>query len=75
MDELEEARRRLEETERERDELKQELEAIKERYEEPAEAPETPPEASVPTDASGEAQEPTERQEERKGWFRRFFGL
>jgi hypothetical protein len=29
-----------------------------------------------PADAGGEAQEPAERQEEeRKGWFRRFFGL
>jgi excisionase family DNA binding protein len=42
---------------------------------EPAEVPETPPEASAPTDAGGEAQAASERQEERKGWFRRFFGL
>jgi hypothetical protein len=28
-----------------------------------------------PADAGVEAQEPTERQEERRGWFRRFFGL
>jgi DNA repair exonuclease SbcCD ATPase subunit len=75
LGELEEARRLLEETERERDELRQELEAIKERHQEPAEAPETPPEASAPTDAGGEVQEATERQEERRGWFRRFFGL
>ena len=75
MDELEEGRRQLEETERERDELRQELEAIRESHQEPAEAPETPPEASAPTDAGGEAQAASERQEERKGWFRRFFGL
>jgi len=75
VNELEETRRRLEETERERDELRQELEAIKERHQEPAEAPEGALEASAPIDAGGEAQEATERQEERRGWFRRFFGL
>jgi Helix-turn-helix domain len=74
--ELAEERQRREETERERDELRQELAALKESREEPAEAPETPSEASsAPAEASGEAQEPAELQEERKGWFRRFFGL
>jgi excisionase family DNA binding protein len=33
------------------------------------------PDRDAPTEASGEAQEATERQEERKGFFRRFFGL
>ena len=47
---------------------------LKESHQEPAESPETPPEASAP-DAGGEAQEATERPEERRGWFRRFFGL
>ena len=76
MDELEEARRRLEETERERDELRQELEAIKESHQEPAEPPEGALEASAPTDAGGEPQVATKRQEEeRRGWLRRFFGL
>jgi hypothetical protein len=31
--------------------------------------------APLGRDAGGEAQEATESQEERKGWFRRFFGL
>jgi hypothetical protein len=75
LDDLEETRRRLDEAERERDELRQELEALRESHEEPPESPEMPPEASAPPDAGGEAQEAAEPQEERKGWFRRFFGL
>jgi hypothetical protein len=74
--ELADERRRREDTEQERDELQRRLEALEESREEPPEAPETPPEASAPPDTSEEAQEPTERQEEeRRGWFRRFFGL
>jgi excisionase family DNA binding protein len=43
---------------------------------EPSESPETPATSETPTDAGEEAQEATERQEEeRRGWFRRFFGL
>jgi hypothetical protein len=73
LDELEEARGRLEETEQERDELRRELEALRESHEEAAEAPEMPLEASAPPDAGGEAQEPTERPEQRS-WWRRMFG-
>ena len=42
------------------------------------EAPESPeprPATDAPPETSGEAQEATERPEERRGWFRRFFGL
>jgi chromosome segregation ATPase len=43
---------------------------------EPSESPESLSPSDAPTDAVGEAQETTERQEEeRRGWFRRFFGL
>jgi excisionase family DNA binding protein len=43
---------------------------------EPSESPESLSPSDAPTDAVGEAQEPTERQEEeRRGWLRRFFGL
>jgi DNA repair exonuclease SbcCD ATPase subunit len=42
---------------------------------EPSESPESPGTSDAPPDAGGEAQEATERQEERKGWLRRFFGL
>jgi excisionase family DNA binding protein len=42
---------------------------------EPSESPESPGTSETPTDAGGEAQEATERPEERKGWLRRFFGL
>ena len=42
---------------------------------EPSESQPSPGPSEGPTDAGGEAQGPTERQEERKGWFRRFFGL
>ena len=56
--------------------LKSPLEPAEPEDQEPPESPaETPSEASAPTHAGGEAQEATERQEERKGWFRRFFGL
>jgi Helix-turn-helix domain len=75
-DELAGERRRREEAERERDELRQELEAFRESPEEAPESPETPPEASAPPDAAGGQDSGTERpEEERKGWFRRFFGL
>lgn len=75
LDELEEARRRLEETERERDELRQELEAIKESHEEAPESPESPGPSDAPPDAGEGRDSAEERQEERRGWFRRFFGL
>jgi len=43
---------------------------------EPRESPESRGPSHTPPDAGGEAQEPTERQEEeRRGWLRRFFGL
>jgi excisionase family DNA binding protein len=42
---------------------------------EPSESPESPGTSDAPPDAGGEAQEATERLEERKGWLRRFFGL
>jgi hypothetical protein len=75
LEELAEARRRQEEIEQERDELRRELEALKESHEKASESPESPGPRDASTDANGEAQEATERQEERKGWFRRFFGL
>jgi hypothetical protein len=76
LEELAEARRRQEEIEQERDELRRELEALKESHEEAPESAESPGPSDTPTDAGGEAQEPTERQEEeRRGWLRRFFGL
>jgi Helix-turn-helix domain len=79
LEELAEARRRQAEIEQERDELRQELEALKESHEEVSESPESLGPSDTPTDAGGKAQEPTERQveeeEERRGWFRRFFGL
>jgi hypothetical protein len=43
--------------------------------EDASESPEPRPDRSAPTETSTEAQEATERQEERKGWLRRFFGL
>jgi hypothetical protein len=73
LDELEDARRRLEEIERERDELRQELEALKESHEEALESPESPAPSDTPTDAGAEAQEATERPEQRS-WWRRMFG-
>jgi excisionase family DNA binding protein len=42
---------------------------------EPSESPESPGPSDAPTGAGGVAQEAAERQEERKGFFRRFFGL
>jgi hypothetical protein len=61
--------RRREETERERDELRQELETFREKSheEEAPESPESPGPGDTPPDAGGEAQEATERQEERRG--------
>ena len=66
-----EERRRREEAERERDDLRRELYALREA----PESPQSPGPSDTPPDAGGEAQEATERQEERKGWLRRFFGL
>jgi hypothetical protein len=55
--------------------LTQRLPAI-EAPEDAPESPESPGPSDTPPDAGGEAQEATERpEEERKGWFRRFFGL
>jgi hypothetical protein len=67
--ELTEECRRMEELERELEEMRQK------RPGGAREEPESPAPSDTPTEASGEAQEATERQEERKGWFRRFFGL
>jgi excisionase family DNA binding protein len=70
-----EERRRREEAERERDALRRELYALREAPESP-ESEASPAPSDAAPDAVGEAQELTERQEEeRKGWFRRFFGL
>jgi predicted RNase H-like nuclease (RuvC/YqgF family) len=69
--ELAEANRRREEAERELDELRRQLEA----REESPESPGSPTPTESTTDAGGEAQEAAERQEERKGWFRRYFGF
>jgi DNA-binding transcriptional MerR regulator len=69
--ELAEANRRREEAERGLEELRRQLE---EREEAP-ESPESPVPSDTPPDAGGEVQEATERQEERRGWFRRFFGI
>jgi hypothetical protein len=69
--ELAEANRRREEAERELEELRRQLEA----REEPPESPESPGPTETTTDAGGEAQEAAERREERKGWFRRYFGF
>jgi excisionase family DNA binding protein len=66
-----EERRRREDAERERDTLRRELYALREA---PG-SPESPGPSDAPPDAGGEAQEATERPEERKGRFRRFFGL
>jgi hypothetical protein len=65
LEDLAEERRRREEAEAERDELRQRLEPL-------SEAPESS-ESPGPSDSAT----PTtgERQEERRGWFRRFFGL
>jgi excisionase family DNA binding protein len=63
-------------------ELEEEIAALKSPPEpaepedqEPPESPESPGPGDAPPDAGREAQEATEHQEERKGWFRRFFGL
>jgi excisionase family DNA binding protein len=65
-----EERRRREEAERERDELRRELYALREA----PESPDIPVPSDAPTDASAEAQEATERPEQRS-WWRRFFGF
>jgi excisionase family DNA binding protein len=69
------AEERVAELEEEIAALKSPPEPAKPDDQEPPKPPDTPPEASAPADAGGEAQEATERQEERKGWLRRFFGL
>jgi hypothetical protein len=74
-DELAAERRRREEAERKRDELSQELEAFRESHEEAPESPESHGPSDAPPNAAVEPQKATESQEERKGWFRRFFGL
>jgi excisionase family DNA binding protein len=66
-----EERRRREEAERERDDLRRELYALREA----PESTESIAPSDTPPDTSEEAQEPTEHPEERRGWFRRFFGL
>ena len=79
LEELAEARRRHEEIEQERDELRRELEALRESYEEAPETPESPGPNDAPTDTPGgpqtAAEHVQETQEERRGWFRRFFGF
>jgi hypothetical protein len=67
---LAEANRRREEAERELEEMRRQLEARAE----PPESPESPDPTETATDG-GEAQEAAERREERKGWFRRYFGF
>jgi hypothetical protein len=74
LEELAEARRRQEEIEQERDELRQELEALKESREEEPESPESPGPSDAPPETSAEAQEPAERPEERRWWWRMFGG-
>jgi DNA-binding transcriptional MerR regulator len=73
--ELAEANSRREEAERELEELRRYIED----REEAPESPESPVPSDTPTDAGGETQatfeDTQEPQEERKGWFRRFFGL
>ena len=65
LEDLAEERRRREEAEAERDELRQRLEPLSEA----PEPSESPGPSDTPTPTTGE------RQEERRGWFRRFFGL
>jgi Helix-turn-helix domain len=72
LEELAEARRRQEEIERERDELRRELDALKEGGEDAPEAAEPGSGTPAPPDPGGEAQEPAE---DRRGWFKRFFGI
>lgn len=72
LEELAEARRRQEEIERERDELRRELDALKEGGEDAPEAAEPGSGTPAPPDPGREAQEPAE---DRRGWFKRFFGF
>jgi hypothetical protein len=65
LEDLAEERRRREEAEAERDELRQRLEPLSEA----PEPSESPGPSDTPTPTTGE------RQEERRGWFKRFFGL
>jgi DNA-directed RNA polymerase len=71
-EELAETRRRQEEIERERDELRRELDALKEGGADVPESPERRSTTPGPPDPGGEAQEPAE---DRRGWFKRFFGF
>jgi excisionase family DNA binding protein len=67
-----EERRRREEAERERDALRRELYALRETPESPKSPgpSDTPPEAATGQESGSERPE-----EERRGWFRRFFGF
>jgi hypothetical protein len=71
-DELADERRRREETELERDELLRQLQAREEAPESP-ESEASPVPSDAPADTSSEAQEATERLEQRS-WWRRMFG-
>jgi Helix-turn-helix domain len=76
LDDLADERRLREEAEAERDELRRRLE----RPQEAPESPESPGASDASPNAAGEAQAASEdtqkrREEERKGWLRRFFGF
>jgi chromosome segregation ATPase len=78
LEDLAEARRRQEEIEQERDDLRRELDAIKEETTENPESPgpsQTPPEGAGEAHAASESVQETQEDEERRGWFRRFFGF
>ena len=76
LDDLADERRLREEAEAERDELRRRLE----RPQEAPDSPESPGPSDTSPHAAGEAQAASEdtqkrREEERRGWFRRYFGL
>jgi hypothetical protein len=76
LDDLADERRLREEAEAERDELRRRLE----RPQEAPDSPESPGASDTSPNAAGEAQAASEdtqeaREEERKGWLRRFFGF
>jgi hypothetical protein len=76
LDDLADERRLREEAEVERDELRRRLE----RPQEAPDSPESPGASGASPNAAGEAQAASEdtqeaREEERKGWLRRFFGF
>jgi chromosome segregation ATPase len=78
LEDLAEARSRQEEIEQERDDLRRELDAIKEETTENPESPgpsQTPPEGAGEAHAASESVQETQEDEERRGWFRRFFGF